>query len=95
MLFVDIFALILIDSPLFPLNYILINRFGDQIRGKIDLASLGQIRNTRSISGKIKTCFKNPEKPSCIDLFLTNFPCSFQNTTAICTENMMILKKLT
>ena len=44
---------------------------------------------------KCKTCFKNPHNPSCIDLFLTNFPCSFQNTSTICTglsdfHNMVI-----
>ena len=27
-----------------------------------------------------KTCFKNPENPSCIDLILTNCLQSFQNT---------------
>ena len=26
---------------------------------------------------KDPTCFKNPDKPSCIDLLLTNFPKSF------------------
>ena len=26
------------------------------------------------------TCYKNPEKPSCIDLILTNCPRSFQNS---------------
>ena len=34
-------------------------------------------------SVKEKTCFKNPNKPSCIDLFLTNTPKCFQNTKAI------------
>ena len=34
---------------------------------------------------KDKTCFKNPENPRCIDLFLTNFPGSFQKTTSVCT----------
>ena len=29
------------------------------------------------------TCFKNPEKPSCIDLILTNCPRSFQNSCVI------------
>ena len=29
------------------------------------------------------TCFKNPEKPSCIVLILTNCPRSFQNSCAI------------
>ena len=32
---------------------------------------------------KEKTCFKSIENPSCIDLFLTNSPLSFQNTTAV------------
>ena len=29
---------------------------------------------------KQKTCFKNPENPSCIDLILTNSPRTFQNS---------------
>ena len=31
-------------------------------------------------------CYKNPEKPSCIDIFLTNSPRSFQNTQKIKTS---------
>lgn len=34
---------------------------------------------------KNKTCYKNPENPSCVDLFLTNSRNSFQNTTVIST----------
>ena len=34
---------------------------------------------------KEHTCFKNLETPTCIDLFLTNFPNSFQNTVAVST----------
>ena len=34
---------------------------------------------------KESTCFKNPENPSCIDLFITNSYRSFQNTTTIST----------
>ena len=30
----------------------------------------------------VRTCFKSPSKPSCIDLFLTNRPRCFQNTVA-------------
>ena len=30
---------------------------------------------------KQKTCFKNPENPTCIDLILTNSPRSFQNSS--------------
>ena len=32
---------------------------------------------------KEPTCFKNPYNPSCIDLFLSNRPRSFQNTLTI------------
>ena len=32
---------------------------------------------------KEPTCSKNPDNPSCIDLFLANRPRSFQNTLAI------------
>ena len=32
------------------------------------------------------TCFKNPDKPTCIDLILTNCPRSFQNTDTFETE---------
>ena len=32
-----------------------------------------------------KTCFKSKDNPSCIDLFITNFPNSFQNTSTITT----------
>ena len=34
---------------------------------------------------KDKTCFKNVENPSCIDLFITNSANSFQNTTSVFT----------
>ena len=32
-----------------------------------------------------KTCFKSPDRPTCINLFLTNSPHSFQNTMTIST----------
>ena len=38
--------------------------------------------NLRSMINK-PTCFKNPDKPSCIDLILTNCSRSFQNFCAI------------
>ena len=34
---------------------------------------------------KDKTCFKNPNNPSCIDFFITNKPMSFQNTSTMST----------
>ena len=33
---------------------------------------------------KDKTCFKNHDNPSCIDLFITSNKYSFQNTTTVC-----------
>ena len=34
---------------------------------------------------KERTCFKNPENPSCIDMFITNSSKSFQKTTTVST----------
>ena len=34
---------------------------------------------------KNNTCFKNPDRPTCIDLFLTDIPHSFQSTMTIST----------
>ena len=31
------------------------------------------------------TCYKNPRNPSCFDLYLTNSPLSFQNTSSVFT----------
>ena len=40
-------------------------------------------------------CYKNPERRSCIDLILTNSPCSFQNScaveTGLCDFHKMIV----
>ena len=30
-----------------------------------------------------ETCYKNPENPSCLGLFLTNSPNSFQNSSVV------------
>lgn len=32
---------------------------------------------------KVKTCFKSPNRSTCIDLYFTNTPHSFQNTMTI------------
>ena len=32
---------------------------------------------------KVPTCYKNPEKPSCISLLLTNRPKGFQNSSVV------------
>ena len=40
-----------------------------------------------------KTCFKNPENPTCIDLLITNAPRSFNNTT-VCETGLSDFHKL-
>ena len=35
---------------------------------------------------KQKTCYKNPDRPTCINLILTNSSRSFQDTCAVDTE---------
>ena len=44
-------------------------------------------------------CYKNPDKPTCIDLILTNCPGSFQNSCVIETDlsdfHMMIVTVMT
>ena len=46
------------------------------------LSNFCEIFNLKNLI-KDKTCFKNPNKPSCIDLIITNRPNSFQNSMVI------------
>ena len=59
----------------------------DDFNSKITETTLEEFMYENNLNNIINdnTCFKNPDNPSCIDLFLTNFPRCFQNTTAICT----------
>ena len=43
---------------------------------------------------KEPTCYKNPSKPTCVDLILTNFPKSFKHTETIET-GLLDFHKLT
>ena len=54
---------------------------------KITEPCLGNFLDVNDFKCLVKedTCFKNPSNPSCIDLFLTNFSSSFQNTCALST----------
>ena len=47
-----------------------------------DMNEFCQSYNLKSLI-RVPTCFKNPEKPSCIDLMLTNSPRSFQGSCAV------------
>ena len=44
--------------------------------------SIAEFLNLYNLKNLVKqnTCFKNPDKPKCIDLILTNCPRTFQNT---------------
>ena len=46
------------------------------------LNAFSNVNNLKSLN-KEPTCFKNPNNPSCIDLFLTNRSRYFQNTSTI------------
>ena len=46
------------------------------------LNDFSNVNNLKSLN-KEPTCFKNPNNPSCIDLFLTNRSIYFQNTSTI------------
>ena len=47
----------------------------------VEDSSMPEFCDTYNLKSLIRepTCYKNPENPSCIDLILTNRPCSFQN----------------
>ena len=48
----------------------------------VEDSSMSEFCDTYNLKSLIRepTCYKNPENPSCIDLILTNRPCSFQNS---------------
>ena len=61
-------------------NYLLMGDFNAE-PNEPAISNFYQIYNTKNI--KEKTCFKNPENPTCIDLILTNSPSSFQDSTVV------------
>ena len=62
-------------------NYLLMGDFNSE-PNEPAISDFCEIYNTKKIM-KEKTCFKNPENPTCIDLILTNRPSSFQDSTVI------------
>ena len=69
---------------LYSLNYenmILVEDFNSEINDK----RMNDFWKNYNLSSLIResTCYKNPENPSCIDLFLTNSPNSFQNSSVV------------
>ena len=56
------------------------------LKAEVNLECMKLFCKTYDLSSLIKvpTCYKNPEKPSCIDLLvLTNKPKSFQNSSVV------------
>ena len=62
-------------------NFILLGDFNSE-PSEQPMSDFCHVYNCQNII-KDKTCFKNPHKPSCIDLFITNRPKSFQNSMVI------------
>ena len=62
-------------------NFLLVGDFNFEIKDKPLKDFL--INHGLSNIVKEKTCYKNPQNPSCIDLILTNKPLCFQNTKCI------------
>ena len=60
---------------------ILVGDFSSEINDKC----MNDFCESYNLSSLIResTCYKNPENPSCIDLFLTNSPNSFQNSGVV------------
>ena len=53
-------------------NVILLGDFNVEVEEK-NLSNFMSVHNLKTLI-KQKTCFKNPENPTCIDLILTNSP---------------------
>ena len=62
-------------------NYLLMGDFNSE-PNEPTISDFCQIYNTKNII-KEKTCFKNRENSTCIDLILTNRPRSFQDSTVV------------
>ena len=62
-------------------NMILIGDFNVEI----NQPSMKSFWDSYTLTSLIKesTCYKNLQNPSCIDLILTNIPCSFQNSYVV------------
>ena len=65
-------------------NIILLGDFNVEVKEK-DISDFMSTYNLKSLV-KYKTCFKNPDNTSGIDLILTNYPRSFQDSSTFETE---------
>ena len=52
---------------------------------EVNFSSFCELCEVKSIINQ-SNCYKNPTNPSCIDLFLTNSPNSFQKSTVVKTS---------
>ena len=63
-------------------NFILLGDFNNKPEEKKNMSNFLNTYNLKNIV-KQKTCFKNRDRPTCIDLILTNSSRSFQDTYAV------------
>ena len=68
-----------VDSYMFSYDNFLV--IGD-VNSEISEMAMSDFCETQNLQNLVKdpTCYKNPSKPTCIDLILTDFPKSFQHT---------------
>ena len=73
--------------------------FLGDFNGGIEATTMKSFCETYNLTNLIKlatpTCFKNPEKPSCIDFILTNRPKSFQETGCVIETGLSNFHRLT
>ena len=62
-------------------NFLIIGDLNSEI-SEIAMSGFWETYNLQNLV-KDPTCYKNPSKPICIDLILTNFPKSLQHTQTI------------
>ena len=62
-------------------DFLVIGDLNSEISG----IAMSEFCKTYNLQNLVKdpTCYKNPSKPTCIDLILTDFPKSFQHTQMI------------
>ena len=60
-------------------NVIILGDFNVEVEEQ-NLPNFMSVHNLKTLINQ-KTCFKNPENPTCIDLILTNSPWSFQSSS--------------
>ena len=70
-------------------NVILLGDLNVEVEEK-NLSNFMSVHNLKTLI-KQKTCFKNPENPTCIDVILTNSPRSFQKVAYLKLDSLIFI----